>query len=134
MRAKNFTPSGNQVLAQVKYYNSTESGILLAEPQKDMFAKLVSCGPQVEHFKPGDMVMFADVAVMHIKMEDEKGKQQEYVIAPMFHIVATYKPDKDEDRIFVPIPEGESDLPDGIEMLGNNPPGPFAKDNPGLMN
>lgn len=112
MRLVNFTPSGNQVLAKVKFYNSTESGIILQNPEKDMFAEVLAVGPTTEGVKVGDHIMLGDVAVMHIPFDD-KGKEITCILASAFHILGFYSPDKDETRIFVPVApskEGSADM------------------------
>ena len=104
MRLKNFTPSGNQVLAKVKFYNSTESGIIVTtNPEKDMFAEVVAVGPLVKGTKVGDYVMFGDVAVIHLPFETSKKEEITCVLTSEFSILGYYAPDKDEDRIFVPV-------------------------------
>ena len=136
MRLKNFKPAGKQVLAKVKYYNTTASGIISnVRPEKDMFAEIVAVGPTVEEAKVGDLVMFGDVALLHLPFEDEVGAQTTCVMANEFAILAYYAKDSDENRIFVPQePAKQGRQPEGINVLGSDALGEWGTDNEDLLN
>lgn len=136
MRLKNFKPAGKQVLAKVKYYNTSASGIISnLKPEKDMFAEIVAVGPTVEEAKVGDLVMFGDVALLHLPFEDETGTQVTCVMANEFAILAYYNKDSDENRIFVPEePNRQSKEPEGINVLGSGALGEWGTDNEDLLN
>ena len=136
MKLENFTPAGNQVLAKVRYYSDTESGLIhKIEPERDMFAEIVAIGPTVEKAKVGQFVMFADVALIHFPFEHE-GDEITCVLTNEFQIIGYYKPDKGEDRIFVPQdPEAAKRLPDRkIQVVGEDALGQWADDNNDLLN
>lgn len=137
MRLKNFQPAGNQVLAKVKFYNTSKSGLIHnLKEERDMFATVVAVGPQVERTKVGDVVMFGEVMVTQFPFED--GKEEILcILTNEFNILAYYTPDKDEDRIFVAEdPRGiESELPEGVQMVGPpNKLGEWASENSDLIN
>lgn len=135
MRLKNFTPAGNQVLAQVRYYNNTENGLIQKlEPERDMFAEIVAVGPTVEKAKVGDFVMFSDVALIHFPFEDGPDIIT-CVLTNEFQIIGYYTPDKDENRIFVPdSPKREKSKDSGIQVVGSDAMGQWGDQNSDLLN
>jgi co-chaperonin GroES (HSP10) len=102
MRLKNFNPTKNQVLAKIKLYTTTPGGLLLQEPEHDLFAEVVAVGPTVESIKVGQLVMFGGTPGLQMPFEDEKGKGVHCILTNEFNVLATYTPDKDESRFFVP--------------------------------
>jgi len=135
MRIKNFSPAGNQILAKVKYYNTSTTGIVhKLKPEKDMFAEVVAVGPAAEGVKVGDLVMFGDVALMHLPFDDENNNQVVCVLASSFNVLATYTKDKDETRIFVPEEPSTKTPADGIQVLGDGALGEWGANNEELLN
>ena len=91
------------ILAKVKLHNTSKTGIIHnVEPDMDMFAEVLSVGEEATGITVGQFVMFrGGVPMLELPFEED-GEHFTAVLGSAYEVVATYKPDPGETRIFVP--------------------------------
>ena len=102
-RLKNYKPTANDIIVELKQVNKTTSGIILPKAEQDSVMKVLAVGNLVTNVQPGDWVVVGPGGQMiNLPMVKEDGTEIMVSQVGIHAIIATYCKEDDEDIVFMP--------------------------------